>query len=122
MRLHLDPRIVEAGAIGKIGLVCGSQCRHRLPVRTGAQPRAFLEQTTPDRTSVVMRSGRNTSPRSFHTRTHMPSASSRLAASSGFISSTGVASLSGSPPKVEVIRLSEDGVISVNGYCDTSGR
>jgi uncharacterized protein YndB with AHSA1/START domain len=90
LRGYFDARIVVAGAVGEVGLMRGSQCRHRLPVRTRPQPRAFLRADDTGRTAAVMCSGRNTCPSSFHTFTVSPSsASPRSTASAGFISSTG---------------------------------
>src|ERR671935_2397937 len=80
------------------------------------------EHTTPGGTASVTRTGRWTSPRSFQTRTRIPSRSPRCFASSGWISSGGVSALAVQPPKVEVVRRSEAGVMRISGYDDVKGR
>src|SRR5437762_496888 len=80
------------------------------------------EHTTPRGTASVTRTGRWTSPRSFHTRTRMPSRSPRAVASSGWISSGGVSALALQPPNVDVVRWSDAGVIRISGYDDVNGR
>ena len=60
-------------------------------------------------------SGSRTSPRSFHTRTRWPLTRPRARASSGWISSGGVASSIEVPPNVDVMRWSEAGEISASG-------
>src|ERR671923_1375086 len=80
------------------------------------------EHTTPRGTASVTRTGRCTSPRSFQTRTRMPSCSPRGRASSGWISSGGVSALAVHPPNVDVVRRSEAGVIRISGYDDVNGR
>src|SRR5277367_2952034 len=82
----------------------------------------FSELMTPGHTSDVTRRGKNTWPKSFHTFTRDPSTSPRAAASAGFISSTGIESFADRPPNVEVMRLSEAGVIKVSGKLEVSGR
>ena len=77
--------------------------------------------TTPRETASLTRSGSRTSPRSFQTRTRMPSARPRARASSGCISSGGGASPF-TPPKVDVMRWSDAGEMSARGYRDVTGR
>src|SRR5207253_5483339 len=79
-------------------------------------------QTTPRGITSVTRSGNRTSPRSFHTRTRIPSRRFRARASSGCISSGGGPSPTWSPPKVDVMRWSEAGEIKISGQDDVTGR
>src|SRR5262249_10762610 len=80
------------------------------------------EHTTPGRTASVTRTGRCTSPRSFQTRTRMPSRSHRGFASSGWISIAGVPAFAVQPPNVDVVRRSDAGVMRISGYRDVNGR
>src|SRR5437868_12298460 len=80
------------------------------------------EHTTPGGTASVTCTGRWTSPRSFHTRTRMPSRSPRACASSGWISSGGVSALAVQPPNVDVVRRSDAGVMRISGYEEVKGR
>src|SRR5206468_10670747 len=80
------------------------------------------EHTTPRGTASVTRTGRRTSPRSFHTRTRIPSCSPRVRASSGWISSGGVSALAVHPPNVDVVRRSDAGVMRISGYEEVNGR
>jgi hypothetical protein len=74
----------------------------------------FSLATTPRGTLSVTSKGKTTSPRSFHTLT-LPAARPRVAASSGCIINGGAFFEPPMLPRVEEMRLSEAGEISISG-------
>ena len=78
--------------------------------------------TTPGRTASVTMRRSMTSPRSFHTRTLLPCPRPRSAASSGFINSGGASREPARSPRVEEMRLSEAGEISISGWAARRSR
>src|SRR5579884_2303846 len=85
------------------------------PLRLVASQAPFSLATTPGGTALLTSSGRITSPRPFHTLTSAPELRPRAAASFGFISRGGARREPGRWPRVEEMRLSEEGEISLSG-------
>ncbi|MEZ5856149.1 MAG: hypothetical protein R3D67_15885 [Hyphomicrobiaceae bacterium] len=121
---HLDDNVVIAAPLARSArfsvetsalMVC--------PFGLVAIQAPFSDDTTPGGTASVTTSGRMTSPRSLWTRTLLPFSSLRALASCGFISSGGVSlALPPSPNRVEEIRASDAGEMSIKGNLSSRGR